>query len=497
MPAAFIGSAPDNFRPGRPAGFTPAAIVLHRTGGSQDSLRARFNDPAASLSAHYVVARDGCVDQYVLETDTAFHAGMVVNPVWPLLRPNVNPNFYTIGIELEGTQADDWPGPQIASTAALIANVAGRWHIPLDAEHVVVHSAIRASSGCPAATCPVARIIATAQGHTATARAPRQTVVRTIARTNLRHGSPSLQAPIVRVIAADTDVVVSEFTDAGERVNGNPFWYGDEEDRFFWAGATDVPNPTDDPMLSALAVTPCRSTDPMELAPPPAAAPTAGPSVGPVIDRTRFVLAAKEFFSEVTPKDLVVLHFTAGTTARSAFDTWRNDPQHIGTSYIVDVDGTIYEVFPPLCWAAHLGVKGTKNVHDRRSIGIEIANVGPLQPSGDDASILNWWPRKSKNDPEFTTKFCSLDETDRYVKADYRGKGHFASFPDVQVDALAALVRHLCEQFSIAATLPPLTRRFSCDLNAFATYKGVCTHANFRQDKWDIGPAFPWERLGL
>jgi len=28
-------------------------------------------------------------------------------------------------------------------------------------------------------------------------------------------------------------------------------------------------------------------------------------------------------------------------------------------------------------------------------------------------------------------------------------------------------------------------------------YTGVSSHANFRQDKWDIGPAFPWDRLGL
>ncbi|MBA2306145.1 MAG: N-acetylmuramoyl-L-alanine amidase [Acidobacteria bacterium] len=496
MPPVLFASAPENFRAGRPAGFTPEAIVLHRTGGSRDSLRARFNDPAASLSAHYVVGRDGRVDQYVLETDTAFHAGVIVAAAWPLLRARVNPNFYTIGIELEGEHAGDWPDPQIAVTAALISEIARRWQIPIDADHVVPHSAIRASSGCPAVTCPVASIIQRARSQAAAARVPQQTVVHTLALTNLRHGSPSLQAPIVRVIPPDTGVVVSAFTDTGERVNGSTFWYVDGDDRFFWAGATDVPSPTDDAMLSPIPITPSPSTDAMELAALPTPPPGL-PDAGMTIDRTTFVLPAKEFFSELTPKDLVVLHFTAGRTARSAFDTWRNDPAHIGTSYIVDVDGTIYEVFSPSFWAAHLGVAGTKNRHDRRSIGIEIANVGPLQPSTDDPSILNWWFPQAKNAPQFTTKFCRLDETDKYVKAEYREQRHFASFPDVQVDAVAALVGGLCDQFSITATLPPLARRFDCDLNAFARYKGVCTHANFRQDKWDIGPAFPWERLRL
>jgi len=58
-------------------------------------------------------------------------------------------------------------------------------------------------------------------------------------------------------------------------------------------------------------------------------------------------------------------------------------------------------------------------------------------------------------------------------------------------------VRLLCEQFSIPAILPPPASRFTCDVAAFSSYKGVCSHANFRQDKWDLGPAFPWERLGL
>jgi N-acetyl-anhydromuramyl-L-alanine amidase AmpD len=101
MPPPFIASVPENFQQGRPAGFMPEAIVLHRTGGSRDFFRARFNDPMAAVSAHYVVSRDGLVDQYVLESDTAFHAGTVAGATWPRLRPNVNPNFYTIGIELK------------------------------------------------------------------------------------------------------------------------------------------------------------------------------------------------------------------------------------------------------------------------------------------------------------------------------------------------------------------------------------------------------------
>jgi N-acetyl-anhydromuramyl-L-alanine amidase AmpD len=419
MTPVMVSCAPANFRKRRPGGFTPAAIVLHRS-GSKEALGERFNDATAGTSVHYVVARDGTVEQYVDEVDTAFHAGRIGNPVWPLLRPNLNPNAYTIGIELEGRAGDGWPAAQVTAAGALISLVAARWDIPLDLDHVIPHRLIRASSGCPPADCPIELIIAIAKGHDA--------------------------------------------ADAG-------------------IGEADAAAP---------------STDAMELARAPVRGPRVRADLEDVpIDRETFVLPPKEYFTEATRKDLIVLHFTAGTTARSAFDTWRRDPQHVATAYVVDMDGTIYEVFPPSMWAHHLGVKGTSHVHDRRSIGIEIANVGPLQVAADNSSILNWWPRRSKNHPEFTTRYCRRDETERYVQADYRGKQHFASFPHEQVDAVAALVHHLCDRFAIPSTLTPPARRYECDVNAFAGYRGVCTHANFRPDKWDIGPAFPWERLGL
>jgi N-acetyl-anhydromuramyl-L-alanine amidase AmpD len=365
----------------------------------------------------------------------------------------------------------------------------------LDANHIVPHSAIRPSSGCPAANCPIGRIIATARDSREGA-ATQHVMVHTTVRANLRLGSPSTDAPVAHQIAAGSDVVVAEVTDAGESVGGNSFWYGDGKGNYLWAGATSVPTPANDPILSTLPKAAPASSDAMELATPPVAPPPS-PSNRPTIDRTRMVLNPSEFVPEVTAKDLIVLHFTAGTTARSAFDTWRNDPRRIATSYLVDLDGTILEVFPPSSWASHLGVSSPRSSQDRRSIGIEIANVGPLQVSTDDPSVLNWWPRRTATSPEFTTKFCRLDETSKYVAKEFRGKTHFAAFPDVQIDALAALVRMLCEQFGIKAELPVGAGRFTCDVNAFSSYKGVCSHANFRQDKWDIGPAFPWDRLGL
>lgn len=59
METTWIGCAPDNFHPGRPAGMKPETIVLHSLAGSLVEGGQRFNRPGTSLSAHYGVGQNG------------------------------------------------------------------------------------------------------------------------------------------------------------------------------------------------------------------------------------------------------------------------------------------------------------------------------------------------------------------------------------------------------------------------------------------------------
>ena len=135
--------------PGRPAGLRPAAIVIHISEGTLASADAWFANAAAQVSAHYCVGRTGEVHQYVSEEDTAYHAGCAANPTWRLLRPHVNPNFYTVGIEHVGRAQDEWTDTQYATSAQLVLEIARRWSIPIDAGHIVMHREIRANKTCP------------------------------------------------------------------------------------------------------------------------------------------------------------------------------------------------------------------------------------------------------------------------------------------------------------------------------------------------------------
>lgn len=245
----WVGCAAENFLPGRPGTFRPEAIVIHSANGTLKHAAERVHDPATTVSAHYGVGKNGEVHQYVDERDTAFHAGVAVNPTWRLmkvLRRPVNPNFYTIGIEHEGTPDEAWGDPLYDASAGLIAEIAARWNFPLDKDRVVMHSQIRASRNCPGPQVRIHHLIELAAGKEAFPVLPVlgfAPQVRLLARANGR-AKPTTEARIVRVLDEGDSFHPGGCTAAGERIAGNSFWYFHSVERcYFWAGATDYPQP--------------------------------------------------------------------------------------------------------------------------------------------------------------------------------------------------------------------------------------------------------------
>lgn len=217
----------------------------------------------------------------------------------------------------------------------------------------------------------------------------------------------------------------------------------------------------------------------------------------PVINRTTFRLPTTEFANETVPKDLIMLHFTASSSAQSVYSAWmapvNGKPYRVATAYVVDRDGAIYEFFPPEKWAWHLGMTGNNpnSINDRRAVAIEIVNVGALREDRANKDQLNWWPNN------FGTRWCAKAEKDRYVKASYRGNSYYATFPAVQVTAVHDLVHSIAARFDIPKVLPPEDKRTVFDPVYFSAYKGIASHQNYRADKTDIGPAWNWAALGI
>ncbi len=256
MDIQWIGANAGNFRPGRSGGFRPEAIVIHIMDGTLAGTDSWFNDPKSKVSAHYGVGKTGLVHQYVKETDTAFHAGTVdpltapgadgiSRPVWSLLKPNVNPNHYTIGVEHEGLGSAPWPWPdaQLAASTALVAAIAARWNIPLDADHVVPHHFIRKAKPCPGDNFDrrdYVRRLGAAPAAAAPATAAAALTVHALSRVRVR-SHPTTASDIIRVLSAGDAFQASVVVAAGELVAGDAVWFGNAAGEYLWAGATDHP----------------------------------------------------------------------------------------------------------------------------------------------------------------------------------------------------------------------------------------------------------------
>jgi len=231
--AIWKGCAPGNFRPGRPPGMRPEAIVIHIADGSAAGTDSWFNDKVSKVSAHYLVTRAGEVHQYVREADTAFHAGIVVAPSWSLLKPDVNPNFYTIGIEHEGNADDVWPDVQFATSAALLVEVATCWRIELDVAHVIGHHMIRSTKACPGNYITPQMLLAAVSAGTYAAAAVTQ-VGETVAPLRVRQNA-STESAILRLLPLGARISITSTT-PGQAVSGNSTWFAVQPEGYIWSG---------------------------------------------------------------------------------------------------------------------------------------------------------------------------------------------------------------------------------------------------------------------
>ena len=244
LPITWIGTP--NRQKGRD-GFRPEAVVIHIMEGTLAAADSWFLSPESDVSAHYGVAKDGRVHQYVGESDTAFHAGRVWKPAWDAIKPSVNPNLYTIGIEHEGQGESEWPDTMYDASAKLIADVCTRWSIPIDREHIVGHREIYGRKTCPNDVVDFDRLIRMARAAAATPGRynfiPENGSVRARLALNIRRGAPTTQVATIRTAEPNEELAFIGWTSNGMSVNGNRHWYRDDSGNYFWAGATSRPTP--------------------------------------------------------------------------------------------------------------------------------------------------------------------------------------------------------------------------------------------------------------
>lgn len=207
------------------------------------------------------------------------------------------------------------------------------------------------------------------------------------------------------------------------------------------------------------------------------------------------------FFTAEHPKKRIVLHFTAGRL-ESDMSTLTTNNQHISTPYVIARDGTIYQLFSPKQWSGHigkgLGNEGTKNAQDKSSIGIEISNYGFLvERDGNMETIYSRMknPKTGKIGP--IDIYCKKTETNEYTRlaTPFREQKCFPNFTEAQYNSIIVLLRYLTAEFNIPRQFLPEAVRFQTT-NDVLNFNGIVSHINYRPSgKWDIGPAFDWNKV--
>jgi len=195
------------------------------------------------------------------------------------------------------------------------------------------------------------------------------------------------------------------------------------------------------------------------------------------------------YHDTVYAKERIVLHFTAGELSGDMSMLTRQD-YHVSVPFVIARDGTIYQLYSSKFWSGNLGgdaVGNAGNAQDKRTIGIEISNFGPLKPT----------PGALRRTYSPFDSYCAPTQTDAYQKlpVPFRGYTDFATYTDEQYDSLIVLLRYLTAQYAIPRQFIPEPKRYLTTPYVL-TFKGIVSHINYRKDgKWDIGPAFDWARM--
>lgn len=195
------------------------------------------------------------------------------------------------------------------------------------------------------------------------------------------------------------------------------------------------------------------------------------------------------WYPQLFEKKRIIGHFTAGYI-KGDMAALSKKNNHVSVPFVLARDGTIYKLFSSAMWSYSLGkgAAGGNEPMGKSGVAFELTNVGYLREKN--GMLL---------DP-YGAVYCSMDDRDAYttLAKPYRGYTRFATFTDAQYKSTAVLLRYLSATYSIPLRLLPEDRRYDVYRDV-ANWHGITTHVNYqpeRYGKWDIGPAFAWDRIG-
>lgn len=190
------------------------------------------------------------------------------------------------------------------------------------------------------------------------------------------------------------------------------------------------------------------------------------------IDDVTYKLDDKNYFSEGTSKDKIVIGIT-NTLNMSHYNGWtkRFNGKYKNTAmFTIKLDGKIYQHFSPNYFSNYMGDSDLIE----RTITIVLENEG--------------WLNKDLSSKNKYINYVGhiYNRTDSVIEKNWRGQKYWAPFTKEQINATVKLTSKLCEQFNI----PVKAMSHNTNLVNPFSFKGVLYRSNFNKFYTDITPAW-------
>lgn len=194
-------------------------------------------------------------------------------------------------------------------------------------------------------------------------------------------------------------------------------------------------------------------------------------------------LNGNQFYPVNEVKNNIFLHHTAGNSAKDAIEWWNQTPEHVGTPFVIDRDGTIYQCYDEKQWAYSLSVKGASKTEEH-GIPIELVSLGflfDINPAKGEHTYVAYplWPLKRE---------ITHVKEDEVINVEFKGYHYWQKYTEPQIISLISLMKYLVEAYDIPVQ-DDLVNFFGYNVKvATQNIPGIWSHTTVRQDKYDIFP---------